>query len=265
MKRQEIFNYVKSKYKTEPDYPFSTAPDYPVLRHRDNRKWFALIMNVPREKLGLKGGGRTDIINVKLGDPMLVDTVVRQPGYFYGYHISRSSWISILLDGTVPFEDICKWIDESYAVTASKQKKQKRRPPKEWLVPANPKYYDIEHAFDNKSEIEWKQGRGIKSGDTVYVYVGAPVSAVLFQCRVTETDIPYRYSDSNLTINELMKIKLLKRYRCDEFTFEKMKCDYGIYAVRGPRGIPHSLNEALKRAGDAGDYDDPVKVKEIRN
>ena len=103
--REKIFKYVKEKYNIEPDYPFSTATTYPVLRHADNRKWFALIMDVQREKLGLKGTDYVDIINLKLGDPMLADMIVRQPGYFYGYHITRSSWISILLDGTVPFEE----------------------------------------------------------------------------------------------------------------------------------------------------------------
>ena len=62
--REEIFQYVKKKYKVEPDYPFSTAPTYPVLRHKDNRKWFALIMDIPREKLGLEGSEHVDIINV---------------------------------------------------------------------------------------------------------------------------------------------------------------------------------------------------------
>ena len=245
--REKIFKYVKEKYNIEPDYPFSTAPTYPVLRHADNRKWFALIMDVQREKLGLKGTDYVDIINLKLGDPMLADMIVRQPGYFYGYHITRSSWISILLDGTVPFEEICQWIDESYAVTASRKKQQKIRPPKEWIVPANPKYFDIVHAFDDAGEIDWKQGRGIKAGDTVFIYAGAPVSAILYKCRVTETDIPYHYSDRNLTITAVMRIKLQKRYKPDRFTFEKLKEEYGIYAVRGPRGIPHRLSEALKR------------------
>lgn len=45
--REKIFKYVKEKYKTEQDYPFSIAPGYPVLRHKDNRKWFALIMDIP--------------------------------------------------------------------------------------------------------------------------------------------------------------------------------------------------------------------------
>ena len=121
------------------------------------------------------------------------------------------------------------------------------RPPKEWIIPANPDYYDIVHAFDDAREIEWKQGRGIKAGDTVFLYVGAPVSAILYKCRVIETDIPYHYSDENLTITAVMKIKLQKRYKPSQFTFEKLKEKYGIYAVRGPRGIPDSLSEALKK------------------
>ena len=80
----------------------------------------------------------------------------------------------------------------------------------------------------------------------MFIYVGAPVSAILYKCRVTETDIPYEYSDRDLTITAVMKIRLQKRYEPDRFTFEKLKEDYGIYAVRGPRGIPEELREALR-------------------
>lgn len=63
---------------------------------------------------------------------------------------------------------------------------------------------------------------------------------------MTKTDIPFDYSEKGLTIKALMKIKLLKRYEPDEFSFALLKEEYGIYAVRGPRGIPSSLNEAFK-------------------
>ena len=135
----------------------------------------------------------------------------------------------------------------NFMATASKNKKEKIRGPKEWVIPVNPKFYDIIHAFDGAEEIDWKQGAGIKAGDTVYMYVAAPVSAIMYKCKVTETDIPYKYQDENLTIKALMKIKLLKRYEPERFTFDILKEEYGIFAVRGPRGIPHSLSEALKR------------------
>ena len=73
------------------------------------------------------------------------------------------------------------------------------------------------------------------------------VSAVLYKCKVTETNIPYQYQDKNLTISALMKIRLLKRYAPEQFTFEVLKSEYGIFAVRGPRGVPNSLSEALKK------------------
>ncbi|MCR4671763.1 MAG: MmcQ/YjbR family DNA-binding protein [Lachnospiraceae bacterium] len=245
--REKVCGYVKKEYGSEPEYLWNRFPDYSVFRHEDNRKWFGLIMDVPRVNLGLAGEERVDILNVKLDDPVFADMLVQQEGYLRGYHISKGNWISILLDGTVPFEEICGLIDLSFRVTASAKKKQKIRPPKEWLVPANPKYYDIEHAFDVKEEIDWKQGSGIKAGDTVFMYVAAPVSAVLYKCTVTETDIPFDYADRNLTVKALMKIKLQKRYDPSRFTIEKLKNEYGIYAVRGPRGIPDSLSAALKK------------------
>ncbi len=245
--RERIFRYVKKKYGVEPDYPLPRAPFFPVLRHADNRKWFALIMDVPGEKLGIEGTERVDVINVKLGDPLLVDLLIHQKGYFRGYHIRGGNWISILLDGTVPFKDICRMIDESFLVTASSNRKQAHRLPKEWLVPANPKYFDIVHAFDTAGEIDWKQGNGIRAGDTVYMYAAAPVSAILYSCEVTKTGIPYEYSNGDLTIRALMKIRLLRRYLPEQFPFDQLKEEYGIFAIRGPRGVPHSLSEALKK------------------
>ena len=37
-----------------------------------------------------------------------------------------------------------------------------------------------------------------------------------------------------------------KRYKPEKFTFDVLKEEYGIYAIRGPRGIPNSLSAALK-------------------
>lgn len=141
-------------------------------------------------------------------------------------------------------------IDKSYFSTASKQKKQRCREPKDWLVPANPKYYDIVHAFDKQKIIDWKQGTGIIKNDIVYMYVTSPISAILYKCKVIEIDIPFDYKTKKLTISKLMKIKLLKRYKEDEFTFEKLKNEYGIFAIRGPRSVPNSLRYKLNNGDD---------------
>lgn len=243
--RSEVLAYAKKKYGTKAEHLWDRFPDYAVLRHEDNRKWYGIVMDISYSKIDRTKSGYVDILNVKLDDVLLTDMLTRQAGYYRGYHISKGNWLSVVLDGTVDLKSICSLLDRSYGTTASNRKKQKIRPSKEWLIPANPKYYDIEHAFDKKETIDWKQGAGIKKGDTVFMYVGAPVSAVLYKCRVTETDIPYDYQNEKLTITKLMKIKLQKRFAPDRFTFTKLKEEYGIFAVRGPRGVPNSLSSAL--------------------
>jgi predicted DNA-binding protein (MmcQ/YjbR family) len=244
--REKLFAFAKKRYGTAPEYPWMRFPDYAVLRHTDHPKWFGLIMNIPYERLGEDRDGIVDVLNVKLADPILMDLMLQQPGYYPGYHLHKGNWISILLDGTVPFEDVCRALDESYRATASAAKKKEIRPPKDWLVPANPKYYDVDRAFGESDEILWKQSAGIRKGDTVYLYVAAPVTAIRYRCKVTETDLPYSFRDGSLSIRKVMRIRLLRRYPPDRFPFALLGEAFGIYAVRGPRGIPESLKRALE-------------------
>ena len=129
--RDQLFEYVKKKYRVEPEFLWARFPGYAIFRHADNQKWFGLVTNVKKKNLGMEGEEIVDILNVKFSDPLLADLLIQQPGYLRGYHISRGNWVSILLDGSVPFEDICRWLEESYMTTASKEEKQKLRPSKE--------------------------------------------------------------------------------------------------------------------------------------
>ena len=245
--RQEIQDFIKKKYGVTPEYLWRRFPDYAVFRHGDNNKWFALTASVPGTKLGLSSPDPVDVINLKIDDLFFRDILIKEAGIFPGYHMNKRSWVSVLLDGTVSKKRVGELLEMSFLATASAKKKEKYRPAKDWIVPANPKYYDVVRAFDEAEEIDWKQGAGIKKGDTVFLYVAAPVSAVLFRCVVTETDIPYRFKNEQLTIRSLMRIRLKRRYDPGLFTFARLKEEYGIRAVRGPRGIPHSLSAALKK------------------
>lgn len=247
MMREIVFQYIKKKYKILPEFPWRGDDVDAVFRHSDNRKWFALAMTVPGDRVGLPEEELVDIINLKMDDMIFRDMILQEEGILPAYHMNKQHWITVWLNGRVPESRVFDLIDMSYLATASARKKAAARPPKEWIIPSNPKYYDIIHAFDETDEIVWKQGAGIRKGDTVYLYVGAPVSAILYKCLVTKTDIPYQYQDKNLTITALMEIKLKKRYPPEKFTFSVLKEKYGIFAVRGPRGIPHSLSAALKK------------------
>ena len=43
------------------------------------------------------------------------------------YHLNKTHWNSIILDGTVPDKDICRMIDESYELTGPKLKRKNNK------------------------------------------------------------------------------------------------------------------------------------------
>ena len=49
--KDALFSFVNEHYGIEPDYPFSDDASA-VLRHPENRKWFALVMRVSKSKFG---------------------------------------------------------------------------------------------------------------------------------------------------------------------------------------------------------------------
>ncbi|MCU9613162.1 MmcQ/YjbR family DNA-binding protein [Caldibacillus lycopersici] len=114
--RDEIFAYVKETFDTEPDYPWSKFPNYAVLRHRGSRKWYGLIMNIPRIKLGLSGEGSLDIIDLKC-DPGFIRLLRNEQGILPAYHMNKEHWITVVLDSPFPKEEIYHLIDSSYYLT----------------------------------------------------------------------------------------------------------------------------------------------------
>lgn len=81
MNRMQLKQYIFDNYSTEPDYPWMKYPRYEVFRHDSNKKWFALIMDVQKNKLGLKGDEPLDVVNVKC-DPILIGSLLNGQGFF---------------------------------------------------------------------------------------------------------------------------------------------------------------------------------------
>ena len=116
MTRQEVFAYVKQRYGTEPDYPWMDSNA--VLRHADSKKWYAVILEVRRDKLGLDGDGMVDVLNVKC-DPILIGSLRLKPGFHPAYHMNKDKWLTIRLDGSVSPAEIQNLIDLSFRLTRS--------------------------------------------------------------------------------------------------------------------------------------------------
>jgi hypothetical protein len=69
-----------------------------VLRHADNRKWYAVVMDVTGRQLGIGNDDRTvAVIDVKC-DPMEGGFLRQRPGFLPAYHMNRTNWLTVLLD-----------------------------------------------------------------------------------------------------------------------------------------------------------------------
>ena len=123
--REQVFDYVKSKYGSHIEYLWARFPDDAIFRRNDNRKWYGIVMGITYKKLGVNKEGKVTVLNVKIDDPLLIDFLVHQQGFFGAYHQTKGKWITILLDGSVPFDQIKQLIDISYEATAPKTKKIK--------------------------------------------------------------------------------------------------------------------------------------------
>ena len=87
-----------------------------VLRHKNNKKWFALVVEVNAKKLGLQEDKTVDVLNIKC-DPMMIGSLRMKEGFFPAYHMNKENWISILLDGTVSADEIKPLLELSYQLT----------------------------------------------------------------------------------------------------------------------------------------------------
>lgn len=247
--RDKVLVYAEKTYGTKPEYLWARFPGYAVLRHTVGTKWYGIIMDIPAEKLNLKSRERIDILEIKC-DPVIEGMLRQRKGILPAYHMKKGSWLTVLLDGTLTDEEVFELLDLSFDCTSSKSGKGRRIT--EWIVPANTKYFDIDAEIAGSSDgvILWKQSSNIQVGDTVYMYLSAPVSAIRYKCVAVEVNIPYEYHDEFMSMTKAMRLKVIKKYDGEPIGIEKLR-QHGVNAVRGPRSIPRSLVEEIELIYDA--------------
>ena len=114
MKRENVITYIRDYYAVEGEQLWAAFPNYRVFRNQRNRKWFGLIGDVEREKLGLSGEGKVDILVIKCS-PLMVGSLIQTGGaYLPAYHMNKKSWISVLLDGSADTKEVKDLIALAY-------------------------------------------------------------------------------------------------------------------------------------------------------
>jgi len=116
MTRPELTAYLADTFSTIGAQLFAKQPSFLVFRHTGNRKWFAVIMDIPRKNLGMPGEGEISVVNLKC-DTRLIGSFREESGIFPGWHMNKAHWLSVTLDGTVEDERLRFLVDMSYELT----------------------------------------------------------------------------------------------------------------------------------------------------
>ncbi len=237
---------IDERYHEQPDYPFDNEKykPYGVFRYHGNNKWYGLIMHVNKAVFGEENKEEyVDVINVRI-DEERRNEILKEKAIYPSYHMNKQKWVSILLDESLKDEEVMEYIDWSRNFMIGKTNR-KGNEPLYFIQPCNPKYYDLEAAFIRDNGVTgWKQSRKVNIGDICYMYIANPVGAIKYKCEVVETDIPFEYKGEDVTINKLMKIKLLKRMDNNKIDFKFLK-SIGVSLIRGPVSINKDMAEKI--------------------
>ena len=116
MNRLDLENYISETFSATGEQLFAKYPSFRVFRHLGSRKWFAVIMDIPRKNLGLSGDGEISVVNLKC-DPILIGSFRGEPGIFPAWHMNKDHWITVRLDGSVSPDKIKALLDISFELT----------------------------------------------------------------------------------------------------------------------------------------------------
>ena len=123
MTKHSFLEYCHNTYGTSPDYPFDEDFETAVLRHTDNRKWYAIVMRVSQRKFGFDSNEVTDVVNLKLPTEMF-GSFGATDGVHPAYHMNKLHWISALLPDAP--DDIVQFlVNVSFEATKDKRKRRK--------------------------------------------------------------------------------------------------------------------------------------------
>lgn len=110
MNIEELRNYCLSKKGAEECFPF----DESTLVFKVDGKMFALT-DLHEKSIS---------VNLKYDKDLIEDLREKYECVTPGYHMNKQHWNTVFFDGSVPDNQLCRWIDRSYELV-SKSKKEK--------------------------------------------------------------------------------------------------------------------------------------------
>ena len=120
MTRKDLDRFIFATYGVTEERLFAKNPTTAVYRHKQGRKWFAIIMEVSPRVLGLSAKEPIVIVNLKV-DPILCDILRTKDGFFPAYHMNKEKWISAQICDQTDRDELFGLLAMSHRLTKTKK------------------------------------------------------------------------------------------------------------------------------------------------
>ena len=100
---KRVVDYIRNKYGDEMEHLWPKSPENAIVRRKDNGKWYMAVLTISKRKLDIDSDELVEIIDLRM-KPDDVETVVDRKKYFPGFHMNKKHWVTVCMDGTVPFD-----------------------------------------------------------------------------------------------------------------------------------------------------------------
>lgn len=228
------------------DHPFEKSKESVVFRVPGSQRWYGLVMRVERNRIcGGDDTGLVEVMNLKAEDAEQ-EKLICETGIYPAWHMNKKKWISVLLDDTLKDERIFSLIRTSRKLVSGNAVQKASN---EWIVPANPNYFNLYSYLRMNSVRDWSQPVNAKPGDIVYIYSSAPDSAIVFKTIVVESDLPNPYYPASSKRKKSMRLKVVKRYPKELLTMKVLRT-FGVRSMQGSKHVPLELKKVIDSLAD---------------
>ena len=176
---------------------------------------------------------RRPMLHVRMKN-RLTDRMLKQSGLKKSDRIKENNWIMIPLDNSFTMEELMDFTVSSYDATDISTA---------WIIPANPKYYDVITPFRTQGYEYWPRINGIDLNENVYIYITKPVGALLFKTVVEDFSLHFLPDG---TAYDSMKLKLVHEFSREEYSMDILEA-YGVRSIRSGSHIPVALEKELRK------------------
>ncbi|MBR1802676.1 MAG: MGMT family protein [Clostridia bacterium] len=113
---KEVIQYVTERYGDDLEFLWEKFDNNAIWRNKANHKWYGALLTITEDKLGINSNKTIEILDLRYQKDKIHE-IIDNKEIYPGYHMNKSSWITIKLDNTVSTEKILKLLGNSYELS----------------------------------------------------------------------------------------------------------------------------------------------------